>query len=59
MEFIQEIICLKNKGWEYIITLDKCAVVGTQWTAFYCKNDKIVYFDTFLKKLKNLLGIKT
>ena len=58
-EFIQEVICLKNKGWGYIINLDKCADVGARWIALYCKNDKIVYFDTFLKKFKNLLVIKT
>ena len=47
----------------YVINLDEYADVGTHWIALFCNRNKIVYFDSFgvnmfLKKLKNLLGIK-
>ena len=31
----------------YIMNLDKYADVGTHWIAFFCKKNKIVYFDSF------------
>ena len=48
----------------YVINLDEHADVGTHWIALFCNRNEIVYFDSFgvehfLKKLKNLLGIKT
>ena len=65
MVFFQEIIYLKIiKDGAYVINLDKYAYVGTYWIALFCNRNEIVYFDSFgvehfLKKLKNLLGIKT
>ena len=66
MEFFQEIICLKKiKDWAYVINLDEFADVGTHWIVLFCSRNEIVYFDSFgvlnmfLKKLKNLSGIKT
>ena len=41
---------------------DEYADVGTRWVALFRKRNEIVYFNSFgvkLKKLKNLLGIKT
>ena len=53
----------KIKDGTYVINLDEYADVGTHWIALFCNKNKIVYFDSFgvnmfLKKLKNLLGIK-
>ena len=31
----------------YIMNLDEYADVGTHWIAFFCKKNKIVYFDSF------------
>ena len=48
MEFIQEIINLKKiKDGGYVINLDEYANVGTNWIGLYCKNNEIVYFDSF------------
>ena len=30
-----------------MINLDEYADIGTHWIALYCKNDEIVYFDSF------------
>ena len=48
----------------YVINLDEYAEVGTHWIALFCRKSEIFYFDSFsvqeyLKKLKNLWGIKT
>ena len=67
MEFFQEIICLKklNDG-AYVINLDNYTDVGTHWIAFFFFVTKVKLFisivlvlNMFLKKLKNLLEIKT
>ena len=47
MVFFQEIIYLKNNGWEYVINLDEYADVGTHWIALFCKKNEIVYFNSF------------
>ena len=47
MEFIQEIICLKNKGWVYGINLDEYSDVGIDWIALFCSRSEIIYFDSF------------
>ena len=47
MVSFQEIISLKNKGWAYVINIDKYSDVGTNWIIFHCKNDEIFYFDSF------------
>ena len=47
MVFFQEIISLKYKGWAYVINIDKYSDVITNWIVFYCKNDEILYFDSF------------
>ena len=37
----------KKKDGEYVINLDKCADIGTHWTALYALNNGITYFDSF------------
>ena len=37
----------KIKDGTYIINLDEYANVGTHWIALFCKNNEIVYFDSF------------
>ena len=37
----------KIKDGAYIINLDEYANVGTHWIALFCKNNEIVYFDSF------------
>ena len=65
MLFILEIICPKTiKNGAYVINLDEYTDVGTHWIALYVKNNEVIYlivlvFNMFLKKLKDLLGIKT
>ena len=64
MVFILQTTCLKNKGWAYVINLDEYAHVGTHWIALFCKKMKlfisiVLVLNIFLKKLKNLLEIKT
>ena len=54
----------KIKDAAYVINLDEYKDVGTHWIALFCNRSEIVYFDClvlkmFLKKLKNLLEIKT
>ena len=54
----------KIKDGAYVINLDKYAHAATHWIALFCNRNEIVYFDVlvlnmFLKKLNNLLGIKT
>ena len=64
MVFFQEIICLKKiKDEAYIINLDEYADVGTHWIALFCNRNElfisiVLVLNMFLKKLKNLLGIK-
>ena len=52
------------KDGAYVINLDEYAYVGTHLMALYNSNTKIIYFDIlvlnmFLKKLENMLSIKT
>ena len=54
----------KIKDEAYIISLDEYADAGTHQIALLCNRSEIVYFDSFgvnmfLKRLKNLSGIKT
>ena len=54
----------KIKDGAYIINLDEYANVGTHWIALFCKKMKlfisiVLVLNIFLKKLKNLLTIKT
>ena len=42
MEFI-----LERKDGAYIINLDECSDIGTQWTALYGLNNNVIYFDSF------------
>ena len=48
----------KTKDGAYVINLDEYADVGTHWIALFCISIVLV-LNIFLKKLKNLLGIKT
>ena len=46
--FFQETIYFKNiKDGTYIINLDEYADVGIHWIALFCKENEIVYFDSF------------
>ena len=54
----------KIKDGANVINLDKDADTGTHWIALFCKKAKLflsiaLVFSIFLKKLKNLLLIKT
>ena len=52
----------KVKYWACVINLDKHAHVGTHWIALLCNRNEIsiiLVLNMFLKKLKNLLEIKT
>ena len=45
-----------------MINLNEYADVGTHWIALFCNRGKILIvlvLNMFLKRLKNLLGIKT
>ena len=35
------------KNGAYVINLDEYADVGTHWIAWYVKNNKVIYFDSF------------
>ena len=65
MVFIQDIICLKEiKDEVYVINLDEYVDVGTHWIALFVTEVKsfisiILILNMFLKRLKNLPGIKT
>ena len=53
------------KDGAYVINLQEYADVGTHWIALFCKKKMkllislVLVLSMFLKKLKNLLGIKT
>ena len=54
----------KIKNGAYVINLDEYADVGKRWIALFCKEMKlfisiVLVLNVFLKKLKNLLEIKT
>ena len=52
----------KIKDEAYVINLNEYADVGTHWTALFCNRGEILIvlvLNMFLKRLKNLLGIKT
>ena len=54
----------KIKDGAYVINFDEYADVGTHWIALFCNRSENVYFNSFgvnmfLKRLKNLSGIKT
>ena len=54
----------KIKDEAYVINLDEYANIGTHWIALFCKKMKlfisiVLVLNIFLKKLKNLLEIKT
>ena len=57
MEFILEIIYLKNKGWGIVIKFDEYADVGSHWIALYASSNDTISIDVldlnrFLKRLK-------
>ena len=54
----------KVKDGAYVTNLDEYADVGTHWIAYFVTkvklfNSIVLMLTMFLKKLKNLLGIKT
>ena len=48
----------KIKDGAYVINLDEYTNIDTHWIALFCNKNEMVYC-VFLKKLKNLLEIKT
>ena len=53
----------KIKDWAYVMNLDEYADVGTHWIALFCKNNEIVYFDSFgvehvPKEIEKFIGHK-
>ena len=54
----------KIKDGAYVINLEEYADTGTHWIALFCKKNTKLFIsiasvlNIFLKKLKNLLGIK-
>ena len=53
----------KIKAGAYVINLDEYADVGTHWIALFCKNNEIVYFDSFgvehvPKEIEKFIGHK-
>ena len=59
----KKIIIIKIKEGAYVINLDEYADTGTHWIALFYKKMKLFIsiasmLSIFLKKLKNLLGIK-
>ena len=63
MEFILEIIYLKNKGWAHVINFNEYTDVGTHWIALYVSNNEITYFDSFgvghvPQEIKKIIGHK-
>ena len=45
--FLRNNLFKKIKDEAYIINLDEYSNVGTNWIALFCKNNEIVYFDSF------------
>ena len=53
----------KIKDGVYVINLDEYADAGTHWIALYCKNNEMVYFDSFgvehvPKEIEKFIGYK-
>ena len=50
----------KIKDGAYVINLDEYADIGTYWIALFCnRNEIVLVLNMILKKLKDLLEIKT
>ena len=52
------------KDWEYVINLDECKSIGTQWIALYVNGNKMTYFDSsgvehISKEIKRIIGKKS
>ena len=60
MAFVIETICLKKKGWAYVINLDEYEDAGTSWIALFCNRSEIVYLHSFRvpEQIKKFLGNK-
>ena len=64
-DFSRDNMPKKVKNGAYAVNLDEYNIVGTHSIALFCNRSEIVYFDIvlvlsmFLKKLQNLLEIKT
>ena len=61
--FSRDNLTKKIKDGAYVINLDEYADTSTHWIALFCKKMKLFILivsalSIFLKKLKNLLGIK-
>ena len=57
--FSRNNLSLKIKDESYVINLNEYADAGTHWIDLFCNRNELVFFDSLLKKLKNLLVIKT
>ena len=47
MVCIQEIIHLKIKDGAYVVNLDECKSILTNWIALYTNSDNVTHFDSF------------
>ena len=62
--FSRDNLLKKIKDGAYVINLDEYEDIGTHWIALFCKKMEffiliVLQLSIFLKKLKNLLEIKT
>ena len=62
--FSRDNLIKKIKDGAYVINLDEYEDIDTHWIALFCKKMKLfisiaLVLNIFLKKLKNLLEIKT
>ena len=57
--FSRNNLSLKIKDESYVINLNEYADAGTHWIDLFCNRNELVFFDSLLKKLKNVLVIKT
>ena len=57
--FSRNNLSLKIKDESYVINLNEYVDAGTHWIDLFCNRNELVFFDSSLKKLKNLLVIKT
>ena len=57
--FSRNNLSLKIKDESYVINLNEYADAGTHWIDLFCNRNELVFFDSLLKKLKNVLEIKT
>ena len=45
--YLRDKLAKKIKDGAYMINLDEYADIGTHWIALFCRNNEIIYFDSF------------